>query len=128
MSYGFGRVAIQVEPDSELHGEDLELLTRQLRQELAELKLVSVGMIRTGPGSPRVRATDNLAVTGLVVSFADGAALSAVVAAVLAWLVGRRRWVRLDVNDDVLEVSGASLDDQRRRVDRWIARHGAAAA
>jgi uncharacterized protein (TIGR03382 family) len=62
------------------------------------------------------------------VSFADGAALSAVVAAVLAWLVGRRRWVRLDLNDDVLEVFGATLDDQRWRVDRWIARHAAAAA
>jgi hypothetical protein len=76
---------------------------------------------------PRVRAADELAVTGLVVTLADEAALSAVVAAVQAWLVGHRRWVRLDLDDDVLEVSGTSLEDQRRRVDRWLARHAAAA-
>jgi hypothetical protein len=128
MWHGSGRVAIQVQPDSELHAEDLELLTRQLRQELAELELVSVGMTRTGSARPRVRAADELAVTGLVVTLADEAALSAVVAAVQAWLVGRGRWVRLDVNDDVLEVFGTSLEDQRRRVDRWLARHVAAAA
>jgi hypothetical protein len=127
MSHGSGRVAIQVQPDSEWDVEDLELLTRQLRQELAELELVSVGMTRTGPVRPRVRAADELSVTGLVVTLADEAALSAVVAAVQAWLVGHRRWVRLDLDDDVLEVSGTSLEDQRRRVDRWLARHAAAA-
>jgi hypothetical protein len=125
MSKPLDRLAIHVEPVSASDAEGLEVLTLQLRQELKELELVSVDVMRAGPAPPGARAIDAQLVGGLIVTLLEAGALPAVVAVLQGWLRGRRRCVRIEVAGDILEMSGISAFDQGRLVNDWIARHSA---
>jgi hypothetical protein len=50
--------------------------------------------------------------------------LAAFVGAVGAWLSGRRgRSVKLEMDGDVLELSGISSKQQDQLIDAWLSRH-----
>jgi hypothetical protein len=50
--------------------------------------------------------------------------LGAVVGTVQSWLSGHKgRSVKLELDGDVIELTGVSSDQQQRLVDAWIARH-----
>jgi hypothetical protein len=56
-------------------------------------------------------------------SLASPELLAAVISAAGGWLAGRhRRSVRLEVDGDVLELTGASSAQQQRLVDAWLRR------
>jgi hypothetical protein len=60
----------------------------------------------------------------LVVTVAQSGLLAPVVAAIQGWL-GRsqQRSVKLELDGDVLELTGVSSRDQQRLVDEWLRRH-----
>jgi hypothetical protein len=70
------------------------------------------------------------AVGGLLITlFQSAESLRVVVSAIRGWLGrggGTHRTVRLELDGDVLELSGATARDQDRLIDVFIARHAQA--
>ncbi len=106
--------------------ERLDTVTRYLRDELARL---DVDGVRAGPGGEAPegsRAFDVVAVGGLLVSIANSQVLRAVVTTVRGWLrrtPEQARTVRLELDGDVLELSGATSQEQERLVELFLSRH-----
>ena|SRR2546429_2792057 len=118
-------VRIELAVDS-AEAEELDRLTANLRRELLQLDIDDVTRLREGPPPPGARAVELVALGSLIVAVGKAAgALAGVVRAVQGWL-GRKpdRKVRLEIDGDVLELSGATADQQQRLVDEWLARHG----
>ena len=109
--------------------ERLDAVTRYLREELAQLDVDGVRPASGGPAPDGSRAFDAIAIGGLVVSIANSHALRAVVSTVRGWLrrtPEQARTVRLELDGDVLELSGASSQDQERLVELFLSRHAPA--
>lgn len=117
-------VLMQVGAGPEAGPEEVEELTSRLRRELLELDVEAVELARSGPAPPGTKAVDVLAIGGLIISLAKSSVLSNVVKTVQQWL-GRdgRRSVEIQMDGDVLKLTGASDEEQRRLVDAWISRH-----
>ena len=106
--------------------EELADLTARLRTELLDLDLESVEPARAGPPPPGTRAVDVMVVGTLLASFARPELLAGIVAALRSWLGGaERRTVKLEVDGDLLELTGVSSKEQRRLTDEWLRRHAA---
>lgn len=125
MAEPVARLALHIDAGPGADVEELEQLTMGLRRELAELDVESIGIERTGSAPPGSRAVDVLALGTLVVTVVRSSGLlRAVVGALQSSLAGpRQRSVKLELDGDVLEVSGISSADQRRLIASWIARH-----
>lgn len=108
--------------------DERERLARSLRAELLELDVDAVEPLRSGPAPDDSRAVEALVVGSLLVRLArNREGLSSVVRAVRGWLGGQGdRRVRIELDGDVLELTGASDQERQRLVDAWIERHAAA--
>jgi hypothetical protein len=114
---------------SELGADDarLDTLTRQVRDELRQLDvsevLLAAGGSEPPPGS---RGVDAAAVGQIVVGMLGTQGLAGLISTVLGWL-GRGhdapRTVRLELDGDVLELAGASSDEQDRLVALFLTKH-----
>jgi hypothetical protein len=106
--------------------EQLEELTRALREEILTLDVESVVPRSGGEAPPGTRGVDAAAVGALVVSVAPAlGALARLVTTVVDWLRrgGTQRTVRLKIGDDELELSGASSAMQQQLAMDWIRAH-----
>ena len=107
--------------------ERLGALAEFLRQELLQLDVEDVTALRAGELPPGARAFDAVAIGGLLVTLGRSVGgLRAVLSAVRKWLgrgEGAPRMVRLEIAGDVLELSGATVLDQQRLVELFLARH-----
>jgi hypothetical protein len=123
MNGGAAALGIQVVGVGE---DDLELeeATLQLRRELIELDVEGVEARSYGDPGPGVRSVDLIGLGSLVVNVVQSEAFKEVVTAIISWL-GRRRQgaVKLEVNGDVLELTGLSSQEQRRVCDEWLRRN-----
>lgn len=99
--------------------------TDQLRRELLELDVLAVELA-TGWGVPAgSKGVDVQAVGGLIVGLTgSGKLLHKVIDTVLVWVTrGGQRSVRLELDGDLLEVTGVSAHQQRELISMWIDRH-----
>lgn len=106
--------------------EQLEELTRALREEILTLDVESVVPRSGGDAPPGTRAVDAAAIGALVVSVAPAlGALTRLVTTVVDWLRrgGTQRTVRLKIGDDELELSGATSAMQQQLAMDWIRAH-----
>lgn len=120
-------LAVQVEAD-EADLEQLDELTRQLREELLQLEVERVEAPRGGPAPPGTRAGEVAAVGALLVGLAGKVGLLPVVVdTIRGWLTRARQpgVVKLEMDGDVLEVTGASSAQQQQLIEAWLARHTA---
>ena len=108
--------------------EELDRLARSLRAELLELDVASVEPVPAWPVPEGARAIEALMIGSLVVRLArESKTLSSLVRTVRAWLGGDgERRVRLELDGDVLELTGSSDAERERLIDAWIARHAGA--
>jgi hypothetical protein len=108
-------------PDAD--DEEVAEATSQLRRELLDLDVEAVETPRAGEPPEGTRAVDVAAVGSLLVT-AGPQFLAAVVGVVRAWL-GRsqQRSIRLELDGDVLELSGLPTDQQRMLANEWLRRH-----
>jgi Effector Associated Constant Component 1 len=114
---------------SELGADDarLDTLTRQMGDELRQLDVVDVRLSPGGaPPPPGSRGVDAAAVGQIVVAMLGAQGLAGLISTVLGWL-GRGhdapRTVRLELDGDVLELAGASSDEQDRLVELFVTKH-----
>jgi hypothetical protein len=107
--------------------EHLDVLTGHLRRELLELDIDDATALRAGQPPPGARAFDVAVVGGLVVTLGQSAeALRQVASMIRAWLRrgdGAGRMVRLELGGDAIELSNASVGDQAKLIDLFVARH-----
>jgi hypothetical protein len=113
------------------HGADedeLERLARSLSVELLELDVDAVKLVPAGPAPDDARAVEALVLGALVVRLARRSeGLASLVRSVRGWLAAdAARRVRIELDGDVLELTGASDEERDRVVDAWIERHGSA--
>jgi hypothetical protein len=107
--------------------ERLDLLTRQVG---AELRQLEVRDVRPAPADaqppPGSRGLDAASVGQLLVALLGTQGLAAVISSVRGWL-GRAdaapRTVHVEIEGDVLELSGASTEEQDRLVEMFLSRH-----
>jgi hypothetical protein len=107
--------------------DELERLAHSLRTELLELDVDSVEPASAGPAPDDARAVEALMLGALIVKVGRSSeALSTLVRTVRGWLGDGERRVRIELDGDVLEVSGVSTEERQRLVDAWIERHARA--
>lgn len=124
MNTSVARLQVRLE-DTEDDAEELEELTRQLRDELLLLEVDHVERVPAGEAPAGTRSGELAAVGALLVGIAGHPGLlPAVVDTVRGWLarVGQRS-VKLQMDGDVLEVTGISSRQQEQLVNTWLARH-----
>jgi hypothetical protein len=115
------RVAVGEEADAGFVAE----AAGRLREELRELDVETVEPLPDGPAPPGTRAVDVVAIGGLVVTFARSRLLSHVIDVVRTWLRAQpERSITLEIDGDVLSLTGVSSAEQRRLADEWLARRG----
>jgi hypothetical protein len=112
------RLIVRID-DDHAGPEQLDELAAGLRDHLRGL-----GDERTASGEPAppgTRAVELAALGTVVVTLLQSDVLAAVVSAVTAWLGNRRnRTVRLELDGDVLELTGVPTAEQRRLTDAWL--------
>jgi hypothetical protein len=117
---------LRVQVDAEdSDAEETAELTRQLRRTLLELDVDAVAPMSEGNAPPDAKAGEALALGGLIVSLVNTPGLLAsVVDVTQSWVAGRGpRSVRLELDGDVLEVSGISSRRQDQLIKVWLDRH-----
>lgn len=106
-------------------GDDAHLddVTRQLRDELVNLDVAVDGGV-AGPAPSGTKAVELAALGTLIVTLSQSTVLTAIATAIGDWLSRRQqRTVKLEVDGDVLELSGVASPEQRRLTDAWLRRH-----
>jgi hypothetical protein len=118
------RVGLELDPGAD--AAEVEERTLRLRGELLELDVDDVQQPSVGPPPEGAKGVDAALIGTLVVSVGREA-ISAVLRVVAGWLSrGGGRSVKLQLGDDVLELSDASKEEQRRVMDAFLARHAPA--
>lgn len=100
---------------------ELDALTLQLRAELLELDVERVDPVRFTQAPAGTKSGGTVALGVLVITLSP-IALRGVFRFLEAWIAHRPvRRVRVEFGDDSIELENASLADQRRLVDAFIA-------
>jgi hypothetical protein len=116
------RLVLRIEDE---HGdrEELGRLAEALRRELLDLDVGAVQQPSAGQAPEDSRAFDIAALGTLVVALAKSELLAAIVGAVTAWLTNRgQQTVKLEVDGDVLELTGLPSRERRRLTEEWLGR------
>lgn len=120
------RLTLRIE-DEKADPEEYAAMTARLRQELLDLDVGEADPAQGGQAPPGTRAVELAALGALIITVAKSELLGAVVKAITAWLVGRQqRSVKLEVDGDVLELTGVPTREQRRLTEVWLHRHATA--
>lgn len=108
--------------DDGADAQELDEATARLRDELLDLDVVA-SAAAAGQAPEGVRAVLSFTVGGLVIALAGTELLGAIVTAVTSWLNrNQHRSVKLDIEGDVLEVTGIGGKEQRELAEVWLRR------
>ena len=120
------QLELSVDAGPGLDADELERLAGSLRTELLELDVHAVEPATRGTAPDGTRAVEAIVVGALVVRLARSSeSLAALAHTVRSWLALRpEQRVRIELDGDVLELTGVSDDERDRLVDAWIERHG----
>ena len=113
-------------PDPELDLEAGQRLARQLRAELAELDIESVGLAGGGSAPDDAKGADPVTVGAVIVALsASGGVFTTVIETVCDWLARHSRAHRISVtiDGDTLELERATAGQQRELIDAYVRRH-----
>ncbi len=119
------QLQLQMGLDPESDPEELSGLMDLLRDELLELDVEAADAVPAGEAPPGSKGIDFALAGALVVKLVRSRGLlQAVVNTVSHWVqAARMRGVRIEIDGDVLEVTGVSSQEQRALIDAWIQRH-----
>lgn len=117
-------LAVHLQAEREAAPDELNRLTERLRRELLDLDVADVRRGTEGEAPDGARAIDVEALgTLLVTAVTAPEVLRAVVGTIRDWLGrSRARSVCVEIDGDVLQVTGISSADQERLIESWLAR------
>jgi hypothetical protein len=119
------RLALRIAAAPEAKAAELAELAVDLRDQLLELDIERADQVTVGQMPPGARAGEILLAGALSVMLVQSSKLlTALIETVQSW-VSRSggRSVKLDIDGDVLEVTGITRGDQRELIQIWIDRH-----
>jgi hypothetical protein len=119
------QVILNIDAGSEADTEELEELTQQLREELMELNVESVDLVRAGEEPVGAKVVEPVSWGTIVVTLlAAGGVVTTLINAIQSWLTRHeQRSIIIKINGDQLEIKGISSQEQQKLVDAWISRH-----
>lgn len=125
MTERVARLGLYIEADPEADAEELAELAVRLREQLLELDVESADPATAGQAPPGTRAGEIFVAGALTVMLAlSKKLLTALTETVQSWVsLGGARSVKLELDGDVLEVTGITRRDQRELIQTWIDRH-----
>jgi hypothetical protein len=116
-------LSLKINGTPESDDEELELITRRLRDEILKLDVEDVDLVKAGEIPKGARAGDVVTLGSLLVTLiASGGVLPNLINAVQSWL-GRTKQghsITLEVDGDKLEVTRISSQTQQQLIDTWI--------
>jgi hypothetical protein len=119
------RLSLRIAAGPEADAAELAELAVDLREQLLELDIERADPATVGQAPPGARAGEMLLAGALTVILNQSSKLlTALIDTVQSW-VSRSdgRSVKLDIDGDVLEVTGVTRKDQRELIQIWIDRH-----
>jgi hypothetical protein len=118
------QLVIEIDIGGQPDPEHLADATYHLRRELGQLDLERVGTPPADPAPAGARGVDLVAIGTILVTLGQVPQLADVLMVLTEWLSrDARRSARVELDGDVLEVTGVSARDQRRLIDDWLWRH-----
>jgi hypothetical protein len=119
------RLGLRIVAGPEADAAELAGLAVDLRDQLLELDIECADHATAGQAPPGARAGEMLVAGALSVMLAQSSKLlTALIETVQSWISrGGGRSVKLDIDGDVLEVTGITRGDQRELIQIWIDRH-----
>ncbi|MBD1862435.1 MULTISPECIES: hypothetical protein [Trichocoleus] len=119
------QLLLKISSELDLDAEELEQLTQQLREELLELDVESVNLVRAGEAPKGAKVGDPISWgTILVTLLAAGGVVTTLINAIQSWLArDERRSIIMEINGDKLQITGVSSKEQQQLIDAWIDRH-----
>ncbi|MGH3720234.1 MAG: hypothetical protein ACRDRI_15590 [Pseudonocardiaceae bacterium] len=119
------RLDLRIEAGPDADAAELDELAVQLRDQLLELDIERADRATSGQAPPGARAGELLVAGGLTVLLTQSSGLlTAFVETVRSWIsLGSGRSVKLEIDGDILEVTGVTRADQRELTEFWIDRH-----
>jgi hypothetical protein len=125
MTERIGRLDLCIAAGPEAGAAELDELAGQLREQLLELDIERADRATGGQVPPGARASEILLAGALTVMLVQSSGLlTALVETVRSWISrGGGRSVKLEIEGDVLEVTGITRKDQRELIETWIDRH-----
>jgi hypothetical protein len=120
---------IRINSGTDIDKEELEKRTQQLREQILDLNVDSVDLVKTRDKPEGSKAGEEVLTWGsLVVSLAaSGGVLPSLIGTIQSWLSGRQnrenQKISMEIDGDKIELSGISSDEQRRLIDLFISRH-----
>ena len=116
-------VTLAAEPDTDM--EDLERLTRQLRDELSELD-VQADLVTGGSAPANTKAGDVIEWGTLLLTLAaSGGVITALINAILTWLTNRNQsaTITIEIGGEKLQITGNPSPEQQQLVKAFLHRH-----
>jgi hypothetical protein len=125
MTEQLARLGVSIEAEPDTGPEELTALAVRLREWLLPLDIESAGFVPAGQAPPGTRSGGMFVAGALTVMLTRSSELFAkLVDIVQSWLSSSgARSVKLELNGDVLEVTGITRGDQRELIRTWIDRH-----
>jgi len=118
------RLNVQVSVGPDGLADEVAEAALQVRRELLSLDVADVATPTAREAPPGSRGLELAALGALVVTIARSQLLDSVLGTVKSWLAGsRQRSIRLELNGDVLELTGVSSKEQRRLTEEWLRRN-----
>ena len=119
------RLLLNIDIDPEADVEELEQLTLQLREELTELDVQAIDLLRTNEAPEGTKAGDPVTWGTLVITLAAaGGVLTTLINTIQAWISrDERRSVTLEIGEDKLVVTGVSGEEQQKLINTWLRHH-----
>jgi hypothetical protein len=119
-------VLLVLEPDAELDADAGERLTRQLRAELAELDIESIGAPAGRDAPDGAKGADPVTLGAIVMAMsASGGVFNSVVETLRDWLGrhARRHRISVTIDGDTIELERASAEQEQQLVEAYVRRH-----
>lgn len=125
MAERVARLGLRIDAGPDADAAELVELAVRLRDQLLELDIEGADPVTAGQAPPGTRAGEIVVAGALTVMLAlSKKLLTAFTEAVQSWVsLSAGRSVRLELDGDVLEVTGITRRDQRELIQTWIDRH-----
>ncbi|MGH3751325.1 MAG: hypothetical protein ACRDRP_01275 [Pseudonocardiaceae bacterium] len=125
MTERVARLGLCIAAGCDADAEELAELAVQLREQLLELDIERADPVTAGQAPPGTRAGEIVVAGALTVMLAvSRKLLTALTEVVQSWVsLSGGRSVKLELDGDVLEVTGITRRDQRELIQAWIDRH-----
>ncbi len=125
MSEKTKQVILNIDAGQEDDPEEIERFTQQLREELTELEVEGVDLVRAGETPAKAKVGDPITWGTLLLTLAaSGGVITTIINVLQSWLTRQeRRSISLEIDGDKLEIKGISSKEQQRLINEWRSRH-----